>query len=55
MEALGQECRADDRGDDEQPELCQRLTTDGELDDWLGLALDFNPKAKASQKQARHK
>ena len=31
------------------------LTTDGELDDWLGLALDFNPKAKASQKQARHK
>src|SRR6266436_3856500 len=29
------------------------LATDGELDDWLKLALDFNPKAKASKKRAK--
>ena len=31
------------------------LTTDGELDDWLKLALDFNPRAKASKKRSRQK
>jgi TfoX/Sxy family transcriptional regulator of competence genes len=29
------------------------LTTDSELDDWLNLALDFNPKAKASKRRSR--
>ena len=31
------------------------LDTDGELDDWLKLALEFNPKAKASKKRTRPK
>ena len=31
------------------------LDTDGELDGWLKLALDFNPKAKASKKRPRPK
>jgi TfoX/Sxy family transcriptional regulator of competence genes len=31
------------------------LTTDGELDHWLKLALEFNPRAKASKKRSRGK
>jgi TfoX/Sxy family transcriptional regulator of competence genes len=31
------------------------LATDSELDDWLKLALEFNPKAKASRKKSRPK
>jgi TfoX/Sxy family transcriptional regulator of competence genes len=31
------------------------LATDGELDDWLQLALAFNPKAKASKKKSAPK
>jgi TfoX/Sxy family transcriptional regulator of competence genes len=31
------------------------LTTDDELDDWLKLALEFNPKAKASKKKPARK
>ena len=31
------------------------LATDEELDDWLKLALDFNPKAKAWKKRSRQK
>jgi hypothetical protein len=31
------------------------LATESELDYWLKLALDFNPKAKASKKRAREK
>ena len=28
------------------------LTTDGELNDWLKLALEFNPRAKSSKKKS---
>jgi len=31
------------------------LATDGDLHDWLKLALDFNPRAKASKKSSRRK
>jgi TfoX/Sxy family transcriptional regulator of competence genes len=31
------------------------LATDGELDDWLKLALEFNPKAKRSKKKSTPK
>ncbi|MBI3851471.1 MAG: TfoX/Sxy family protein [Verrucomicrobia bacterium] len=31
------------------------LATDGELDDWLKLALAFNPNAKASKKKSAQK
>lgn len=31
------------------------LTTEGELDAWLKLALDFNPRAKTSKKNSRRK
>ena len=31
------------------------LTTDGDLDGWLKLALEFNPKAKASKKKSAPK
>ncbi len=31
------------------------LVTDGELDGWLKLALDFNPKAKSSKKRSQRK
>ena len=31
------------------------LASDDELDSWLELALDFNPKAKSSKKRSRQK
>lgn len=31
------------------------LATDGQLDDWLKLALEFNPRAKASKKNSGQK
>jgi TfoX/Sxy family transcriptional regulator of competence genes len=31
------------------------LATDDELDDWLKLAMEFNPKAKASKKKTARK
>jgi len=31
------------------------VATDGELDGWLKLALDFNPRAKVSKKSSRRR
>lgn len=31
----------------------QGIATDNALDDWLGLALEYNPRAKASKKKTR--